>query len=211
MEANFITKNYTGVSNRLVYLIEDDNSFRTSIETLLRLENYNVISYEDPMDFLKHDLDPFGIILMDMCFPNISGVDTYSLLIKKSNKLPIIFISGECTTHQVIDAFKLGVVDFLIKPFEAEYLLNRIEFAFDRLENKNKSIYQNKFDNLSPREKEMFKLIVKGYNNKQLSDTLKLAVSTVKEYKANVFRKLNVDCLSDLISINQSIDHHSDI
>lgn len=183
-----------------IYLIEDDASQRDSIESLLVYKGYIVKSYSAANNFLKNV--PFerpAIVISDIRLPDISGVELYQALIEKNINIPIIFISGEASIQQSIDAMKQGAIEFLVKPFEIDELINAITKA---IHIKLKEINLNLLiENLSPREREVYKLLLKGHNNQELIDKLHLSLPTVKQYKSEVMRKLNVKSLSKLIEL----------
>ncbi len=183
-----------------IYLIEDDASQRDSIESLLVYKGYIVKSYSAANHFLKNV--PFerpAIVISDICLPDISGVELYQALIEKNINIPIIFISGESSIQQSVDAMKQDAIEFLVKPFEIDELINAITKAIHiELKEINLNLL---IENLSPREREVYKLLLKGHNNQELIDKLHLSLPTVKQYKSEVMRKLNVKSLSKLIEL----------
>lgn len=188
------------VKTVIIYLIEDDASQRDSIESLLVYKGYIVKSYSAANNFLKNV--PFerpAIVISDIRLPDISGVELYQALIEKNINIPIIFISGEASIQQSVDAMKQGAIEFLVKPFEIDELINAITKAIHiELKEINLNLL---IENLSPRELEVYKLLLKGHNNQELIDKLHLSLPTVKQYKSEVMRKLNVKSLSKLIEL----------
>ena len=183
-----------------IHLIEDDISQRDSIESLLVYKDYIVKSYSVANNFLKNV--PFerpAIIIADIQLPDLSGVDLHRILMEKNITCPIIFISGEASIQQSIDAMKQGAIEFLVKPFEIDALLEAVNNAI-RIELKEINL-NLLIENLSPREHEVYKLLLKGHNNQELIDKLHLSLPTVKQYKSEVMRKLNVKSLSKLIEL----------
>ena len=183
-----------------IYLIEDDASQRDSIESLLVYKGYIVKSYSAANNFLKNaNLERPAIVISDIRLPDISGVELHHALIEKNINIPIIFISGEASIQQSIDAMKQGAIEFLVKPFEIDELINAITKAIHiELKEINLNLL---IENLSPREREVYKLLLKGLNNQELIDKLHLSLPTVKQYKSEVMRKLNVKSLSKLIEL----------
>ena len=183
-----------------IHLIEDDASQRESIESLLDFKGYITKSYSKAKDFFKNV--PFerpAIVISDIRLPDISGVDLHRILMEKNITCPIIFISGEASIQQSIDAMKQGAIEFLVKPFEIEELINAVTKAI-RIELKEINL-NLLLKNLSPRELEVYRLLVEGFNNQELLDKLHLSLPTVKQYKSEVMRKLNVKSLSKLIEL----------
>lgn len=183
-----------------IYLIEDDASQRDSIESLLVYKGYIVKSYSAANNFLKNaNLERPAIVISDIRLPDISGVELHHALIEKNINIPIIFISGEASIQQSVDAMKQGAIEFLVKPFEIDELINAITKAIHiELKEINLNLL---IENLSPREREVYKLLLKGHNNQELIDKLHLSLPTVKQYKSEVMRKLNVKSLSKLIEL----------
>ena len=183
-----------------IHLIEDDVSQRDSIESLLAFKGFITKSYSTAKDFLQ--TLPFerpAIVITDIQLPDISGVELHHALIEKNINIPIIFISGEASIQQSIDAMKQGAIEFLVKPFEIDELINAITKAIHiELKEINLNLL---IENLSPREREVYKLLLKGHNNQELIDKLHLSLPTVKQYKSEVMRKLNVKSLSKLIEL----------
>ncbi len=183
-----------------IHLVEDDVSQRDSIESLLVFKGYITQSYSSANDFLKNA--PFerpAVVIVDIQLPGISGVDLHRILIEKKITIPIIFISGEASIQQSIDAMKQGAIEFLVKPFEIDLLLDAVHKASEiELKETNLNLL---LKNLSPREYEVYKLLLEGFNNQELIDKLHLSLPTVKQYKSEVMRKLNVKSLSKLIEL----------
>jgi FixJ family two-component response regulator len=190
----------------VIYLIDDDDDCRLSIERFLKIKGYQVFSYHSPEDFLNENLIMPSVIVLDMRMPSISGVDVQANLIERKILLPMIFISGESTFQEAVMAMKYGASEFLAKPFTNEALLVAINRSFKALELEAASaINKLKKDAmlalLSPRERMVFDLLCEGFSNPQLVEHLAVSMATVKEYKANVFRKLEVNHLSELIKL----------
>ena len=204
VQNSLLSYRYQTMSHKLkkitIHLIEDDISQRDSIESLLVYKDYIVKSYSAAKDFFKNV--PFerpAIVIADIQLPDLSGVDLHRILMEKNITCPIIFISGEASIQQSIDAMKQGAIEFLVKPFEIEELTDAVTKAIHiELKEINLNLL---IENLSPREHEVYKLLLKGYNNQELIDKLHLSLPTVKQYKSEVMRKLNVKSLSKLIEL----------
>ncbi len=183
-----------------IHLIEDDVSQRDSIESLLAFKGFITKSYSTAKDFLQ--TLPFerpAIVITDIQLPDISGVDLHRMLLEKNINPPIIFISGEASIQESIDAMKQGAIEFLVKPFEIDALIAAVNNA---IEIELKEINLNfLLKNLSPRELEVYNLLLQGLNNQELIDKLHLSLPTVKQYKSEVMRKLKVNSLSKLIEL----------
>jgi FixJ family two-component response regulator len=183
-----------------IHLIEDDVSQRDSIESLLAFKGFITKSYNTAKDFLQ--TLPFerpAIVIADIQLPDISGVDLHRMLLEKNINPPIIFISGEASIQESIDAMKQGAIEFLVKPFEIDTLIAAVNNAI-KIELKEINI-NFLLKNLSPRELEVYNLLLQGLNNQELIDKLHLSLPTVKQYKSEVMRKLKVNSLSKLIEL----------
>ena len=183
-----------------IHLIEDDVSQRGSIESLLAFKGFITKSYNTAKDFLQ--TLPFerpAIVIADIQLPDISGVDLHRMLLEKNINPPIIFISGEASIQESIDAMKQGAIEFLVKPFEIDVLIAAVNNAI-KIELKEINL-NFLLKNLSPRELEVYNLLLQGLNNQELIDKLHLSLPTVKQYKSEVMRKLKVNSLSKLIEL----------
>ncbi|CAM8327138.1 response regulator transcription factor [Candidatus Methylopumilus planktonicus] len=183
-----------------IHLIEDDVSQRGSIESLLAFKGFITKSYNTAKDFLQ--TLPFerpAIVIADIQLPDISGVDLHRMLLEKNINPPIIFISGEASIQESIDAMKQGAIEFLVKPFEIDTLIAAVNNAI-KIELKEINL-NFLLKNLSPRELEVYNLLLQGLNNQELIDKLHLSLPTVKQYKSEVMRKLKVNSLSKLIEL----------
>ncbi len=183
---------------------------RQSLELMLINLGYRVHAYSNANDFLETTtINPLTacIILCDMNMPNMSGVELQTTLANQGSTTPIIFISGESSVDQVITAMKQGAVEFMTKPFNLNELVSAVEngFKFEKNAQQNalkQRELEEKLQKLSPREHEVFYLLVKGYNNTEILNTLNISLPTTKQYKQEVMRKLKLNSLSELIALH---------
>ena len=196
-------------TKKYIFLIDDDASMRNTLHNMLEFLNYQVQSFSSALDFLKISVDVFpAVIITDMRMPDMSGVELQAELIKRGRQIPIIFISGQTSVAQSIEAMKQGAIDFLQKPFESSALMSSIEKGHEIDENNVRELtrqqhLEESLKKLSPREREVFDLLVLGYNNSELLDALKISLPTAKQYKSEVMRKLNLNSLSELIRLKK--------
>ena len=198
-------------SKKYVFLVEDDDELRTDLERTLRVCGYAVFAFADAEAFLiwfKPVLP--AVLVTDMRMSKKTGIQLQSELAEKGCKMPIIFISGESSDQQIVKAFKNGAFDFLLKPFSVEVFLNTIHRALDHDASENqKREDQNTASEilkiLTPRERQVFDLLAKGYSNGELVETLGIAMPTVKQYKFEVMQKLKLRSISELIALNSSL------
>jgi two-component system response regulator FixJ len=191
-----------------VFLIEDDLKLRSSLCEILEFVGYRVYAYSEPQEFLDtfFELSP-AMVLTDVRMPNMSGVELQKKLSLRDRKFPFVFISGESTISQAVEAVTQGAIEFLIKPFSRESLLAAVAKAISidtertRASERNFA-FKERMSVLSPRERQVFGLLAQGYNNAELVDKLGVALSTVKEYKSELMYKLGLKTLSQLISLS---------
>ncbi len=148
-----------------------------------------------------------AVLVSDMQMPGMTGVDVQAALIERGVEMPMIFISGESTFQQAVQAMKHGAAEFLAKPVSPDELLLAIERAFEKIDIEvanhiTKLNLESKLEKLSPRERMVYDLLREGFSNPQLVERMGISMPTVKEYKANVFRKLEVAHLSELMKLH---------
>ena len=149
-----------------------------------------------------------SILITDMNMSQMTGIELQVELGRLERTMPVIFISGEATVPQSIAALKQGAVDFLLKPINKQQLKAAVESAFEvevqkRLCASNKASFTSRLKILSPREREIYELLILGYNNTEILETLRVSLPTAKQYKVAVMRKLKIKSLSALISLDR--------
>lgn len=196
---------------KYVFLVDDNNELRADLERTLQFCGYSTHSFPNPEEFLNKfkPLVP-AVLVTDMRMPRFSGIDLQADLIARGHRMPIVFISGESSDEQIIQAMKNGAFDFLLKPFSREALLGAVEKAIEKdtiamQELIRKARLTEALKKLSPRERQVYDLLAKGYGNKELVDALSISLPTVKEYKSEVMYKLRLRSLAELISLNTAL------
>jgi two-component system response regulator TtrR len=185
----------------VIFLVEDDHSQRESIQSFLGFKGHDVQSFTSAEEFLNLPQIPRpSILITDMRLPHSSGVELHKQLTKLGLDIPIIFISGESSIQQSIDAMKQGAIDFLVKPFDTKDLTNAVEKAIC-IELKKVNLMAL-LKNLSPRENQLYELLLQGLNNSELIEKMNISLPTVKQYKSEVMRKLGTKSLSELINLS---------
>jgi RNA polymerase sigma factor (sigma-70 family) len=191
----------------LVYVVDDDTSFRTAIERRLRIAGYEVETYSSAQLLLDRvpAAERPGCILLDVQMPGLSGLELQSRLIELGSTLPIVFVTGHADTPTTVRAIKAGAEDFLTKPASSEQLIAAIERALARYEAQRSQ--RSKLDSivshlarLTPRERQVFDLIVRGKINKQIATELGTTERTVKAHRHEVMEKMQVHSLAELVS-----------
>ena len=191
----------------LVHVVDDDASFRTAIERRLKLAGYEVETYSSAQQLLDRlpESDKPACILLDVLIPGLSGPELQNRLIGLGSIVPIIFVTGHADTPTTVLAIKAGAEDFLTKPASSEQLIDAIERAMTRYDSARSQ--RSKLNSLrglvatlTPRERQVFDLIVRGKINKQIAYELGTTERTVKAHRHQVMEKMQVRSLAELVS-----------
>jgi two-component system response regulator FixJ len=190
-----------------IYLIDDDPSICRSLSFTLSSSNYSVQTFDNPRAFLKDSL-PISpaVILLDMRMPQMTGTELQIILRKNGRETPIIFISGESQPTEIIEAMKLGAIDFLLKPFSMESLMTAIENGLKKDRARHNALVQDmdirqRFGRLTEKEQEICRLMIKGYGNKEIAELNGSAPATVKLHRSRVLDKMGAETLPELIEM----------
>ena len=188
-----------------IYLIDDDESMRTSLTRMLREVGYMVEDYSSALTFLEKSIPVApAVILLDMQMPDMTGLDLQEKLMQLGRKTPIVFVSGQSHPHQIVKGLKKGALDFLFKPFNLEDLLKAVSEAIDFDRSQLKRVAQNvetkkDYAKLTPREKEVCFWLVQGLLNKYIALKLGTTDATIKVHKSRVMEKMHADSLQTLV------------
>ena len=196
-----------------VYVIDDDQSMRESLQRMIQLSGFNVFVFESANSFLSQaEIHHNSCLVLDVLLPDIDGISFQELLIKKEGiTIPIIFISGHGDIPMSVKAMKNGAVDFLTKPFEGKDLIDAIIRAVEQdKQNSERELEKDRISNLyntlTKREKEVLRWVIAGKLNKQTAGELGIAEKTVKVHRGRVMNKMEVSSLADLIHITALIE-----
>ena len=190
-----------------IYLIDDDESMRTSLTRMLREVGYMVEDHSSALTFLERSIPVSpAVILLDMQMPDMTGLDLQEKLLQLGRKTPIVFVSGQSHPHQIVKGLKKGAMDFLFKPFNLEDLLKAVADAIDFDRRQLKRVSQNvetkkDYAKLTPREKEVCFWLVQGLLNKYIALKLGTTDATIKVHKARVMEKMHADSLQTLVKM----------
>ncbi|MFQ6162846.1 response regulator transcription factor [Sinorhizobium meliloti] len=195
----------------IVHIIDDDQSFRTAVGRLLSASGFRVAVYESADQFLAQLPDcEHGCVLLDLDLPGLSGLELQKRLAEKAPLLPIVFLTGQGNVRASVQAMKAGAEDFLEKPTPREALLEAVERALRRCETRRLErdrihALRARLAELTPREFEVFGLIVRGRLNKQIAHALGTSERTVKAHRHNVMEKLGARSLAETVSIAERL------
>ena len=194
-------------SHPLVYVIDDDESVRRSIKRLLKAHGFEEKTFPSADEFLclPRAVRPSCLVL-DLSLPGMSGIDLQKEMERRKLDLPIVFITGHGDIPMSVEAMKGGAVDFLPKPFSSKALLEAVELAMARARGgEKKRLERTKVDkrvgNLTPRELEVMKLVIKGMLNKQIASELGTSIKTIKVHRSRVMRKMEAESVADLVRL----------
>ena len=195
----------------VVFVIDDDASVRDAIVDLLRSVGLAVESFGSTQEFLQSNRpDAPGCIVLDVRLPGPSGLEFQRTLSKSNIDLPVIFISGHADIPMSVRAMKSGAIEFLTKPVPEQELLDAIQTGIerDRARRQDAKVLaelQERFDSLTPREREVLALVVTGRRNKQIAAQANLSEMTVKVHRSQIMRKMQAKSLVDLVRMAEGL------
>ena len=191
----------------LVFVVDDDPSARKSLTRVMRSAGYTVETFASARDFMARapSVGPCCVVL-DVRMPGLTGLDLQEALVGAGRPMPIVFITGHGDIPMSVKAMKGGAVDFLTKPFDVQSLLEAIRRAVakdvkDRGEEGRTAAVLARVTRLTPREIEVFALVVTGMLNKQIAGALGICEKTVKVHRARVMEKMQAGSLAELVRL----------
>jgi FixJ family two-component response regulator len=189
----------------VVIVVDDDPSLREALGSLLRSVGLRVELFGSAPELLQTKLpDVASCLVLDIRLPKRSGLDFQAELAKANIDIPIIFITGHGDVPMSVRAMKAGAVDFLIKPFRDQDLLDAVQLALDRHKAQHRdddtvAALRAKFATLTPREQEVMACVTGGLMNKQVAAAIGVTENTVKVHRGNVTRKMGAGSLAELV------------
>jgi FixJ family two-component response regulator len=195
-----------------VYVVDDNSDIRFYLTDLLQQMDYSIEGYNSAQDFLQQSIDIFpAVLVLDVRMPGMSGVELQEKMKSLGRQTPIIFISGESHSEEIILAMKGQPIEFLLKPFQIQSLIDAIDkgLALDGLNRKNfiqKNEIRRKWQTLSARERDVFVLMLEGHTNKGISERLVILPDTAKKHRANILQKMETPQLADLLALCKGLD-----
>jgi FixJ family two-component response regulator len=195
------------VEQPVIFVVDDDASAREGIEDLLQSVGLRVMTFKSPQEFLEGARpDAPGCIVLDVRLPGTSGLEFQKVLTDAGIHLPVIFITGHGDIPMSVMAMKSGAIEFLTKPFREQSLLDAINAGIEKDRQRRDGLklvseLQQRFQRLTPREREVFALVVTGRPNKQVAAELGLSEMTVKVHRSQVTKKMRATSIVELARI----------
>jgi FixJ family two-component response regulator len=192
--------------------VDDDSAVRTALSRLLRSAGWQVFAFANAETFLQmaEPGDAPACVVLDLCIPDVGGLDLQDMLVQAGQAMSVVFISGRADVPKSVRAMKNGAVDFLQKPVSEESLFPAVEKAL-RLDRERRAAateeatLQARMATLSPRERQVFDLVVSGMLNKQAAAELGILEGTIKVHRARVMQKMAASSLADLVRMSERL------
>ena len=194
-----------------VFVVDDDQAVRESLQFLLESEDLKVESFESAEVFLDaYSIYRIGCLLLDIRMPGMNGLELQKILAEQKFHLPIIIVSGHGDIPVTVRAIRNGATDFLEKPFDNDYLLARVKDALTHDADNQKKRMQfdairARLENLTPRERQVMSLVVKDNPNKRIASELGVSIKTVEFHRARVMEKMHADSLLHLATMVREV------
>jgi len=199
------------VQNQIVYVVDDDASIRSALKRFFDSAGLESRTFESVPAFMAQcPKDAAGCLVLDIQLPGPSGLDLQSEWQKLGRSLPIIFLTAHADVKTTVRAMKAGAIEFLTKPARIEDLLEAVRRALainstHRQRAAELDVLQHRYEQLTPRERQVMSLVVRGLLNKQIGGELSIAEKTVKVHRAHVMRSMKAGSLAELVLMAEQL------
>ena len=189
----------------IVYVVDDDPSMQVALNDLFRSMSFHVRVFGSASDFLGATLPNIvSCLVLDVRLPGVNGLEFQNVLANAGIHIPVVFITGHGDIPMSVKAMKAGAIDFLPKPFREQDMLDAVIRALDQDRKRRdgeKAVYRLRqlSESLTPREREVFALVISGLMNKHIAHQLQVSEITVKIHRGQVMRKMEARSLADLV------------
>lgn len=190
-------------NKQTIFIIDDESAVCDSLQWLFESIQFQVETYRTASSF-QQNYDPknAGLLITDVRLPDISGLELLEKLKQQKIFLPVIVITGYGDIPMAVRAMKLGAKDFLLKPFNEQVLLEKVQKHINQsVNNESLHLLNKRINSLSKREQQIIKLIIDGKLNKQIAHELSISISTVEAHRSNIMNKIQAKNLAQLIKL----------
>ena len=204
--------NHKNELQQMVLVVDDDESMRVALSYLFQSMSLPVKLFSSAAELLKSQLpDMASCLVLDIRLPGVSGLEFQDVLAKSEIRIPIIFMTGHGDIPMSVRAMKGGAVDFLTKPFRDQDMLDAVTRALDQDRRRREgesavSGLRQRFESLTPREREVLVHVTSGLMNKQTAGLLQLSEITVKIHRGHVMEKMAARSLAELVKMQQALE-----
>jgi FixJ family two-component response regulator len=200
------------LSPSCVFIVDDDVDVLRALERVLRVVGFTVETFTSAAAFLKRQLSDIpSCLILDLKLPDVDGLQLQEAMTQANIRIPIVFVSGRGDVASTASAMRFGAVDFLEKPVDDTVLIEAVSRALEqdaawRVRRGNESLARERIARLTPRERDVCRLVARGLLNKQIADELGVSQQTVKIHRGRVMRKLEVGSVAELVRLLSSIE-----
>ena len=194
-----------------VFLVDDEPDLRKALTRLLQAEGFQVVAFKSAEEFLQaRPPTRGGCLILDVAMPGIDGLALQQHLRQAGTQVPIVFLTGRGDIPMSVRAFKGGAIDFLTKPVDATELLRAVRTALQKsalmqAAETELAALRERYDQLTPREQEVFHQVLTGKLNKQIAADLGISLHTIKVHRGRMMLKLGVQAVADLVRLARKL------
>ena len=199
----------------IVYVVDDDEAVRDSLQWLLEGKDYRVRCFESAEAFLaRYDPREVACLIADIRMHGMTGLELQDRLIERHSPLPIVFITGHGDVPMAVDTMKKGALDFIQKPFDESALVSVVERMLEHArtaftDQQQAATREALLAKLTGRESQVLERIVAGRLNKQIADDLGISIKTVEAHRANIMEKMGANTVADLLKVALGSAHNT--